>query len=139
MPGEVRSVKAADGSRLDYEVVGDGGHDGSDNTLPSNYGVGSSDVDDLQAVLNAGQLDRVNFFAHSSGGATAFVFACRYPERVMRTVLIEPTLYSLLPPADRNAIEIPSMAIATKADADGPEAALRATMEMVAGEAWTRV
>ena len=67
------------------------GHDGSHNRQPPQYGVGSSDVDDLRAVLDAEGLDRVDLFAHSSGGATAFVFARHHPNRVGRAVLIEPT------------------------------------------------
>jgi pimeloyl-ACP methyl ester carboxylesterase len=118
-PGELRSTRATDGARLEYEVAGSGpplvmlhgllasrfafsrqrnefaahyrlimisarGHDGSDNVLPADYGLGTSDLEDLCTVLEAERVDRASLFAHSSGGATAFMFACRWPERVAR-------------------------------------------------------
>jgi esterase len=170
--GDIRSVQATDGARLEYEVVGDGpplvllhgilsgrrgfsrqraalaeqhrlilpsarGHDGSENRLPARYGAGSSGVDDLRAVLDAEQLDRVSLFGHSAGGVTAFVFASRYPDRVARLILIEPTLLPLLPPADRAPIVAAHEAIAAAAEAGGPEAGVRALMASVGGEAWT--
>ena len=115
------------------------GHDGSDSLVPANYGVGSSDVEDLCAVLDTEQIDRVNLFGHSSGGATAFVFSCRYPERVIRAVLIEPTLYSIMPSADRVTINTASMTVAATAEAEGPEAGLRAAMELAGGQAWRKL
>jgi pimeloyl-ACP methyl ester carboxylesterase len=174
LPGDVRSVRAPDGTLLEYEVVGSGpplvmlhgilsgrfsfsrqrrdlanryrltmlsarGHDGSENRLPANYGAGSSGVDDLRTVLDAECLDRVSLFGHSAGGVTAFVFACRYPERVQRLVLIEPTLLSILPPADREAVVATHRAIAAAAKAGGPEAGVRALMGSVGGEAWTKL
>lgn len=173
-PGELRSVRAADGPSLEYEVVGSGpplvmlhgilagrssfsrqrsefadrhrlimlsarGHDGSERQLPASYGVGASGVDDLRAVLDAEQLARVSLFGHSGGGATAFVFACRYPDRVERAVLIEPTLLSILPPTDRAAIVASHETIAAAAEAGGPEAGVRALMASVGGEAWSKL
>jgi pimeloyl-ACP methyl ester carboxylesterase len=173
-PGEVRWVRAADGARLEYEVVGDGpplvmlhgllasrfafsrqrdefanryrlimisarGHDGSNNRLPANYGLGTSDLDDLHAVLDAERVDRVRLFAHSSGGATAFVFACRSPERVVRQVLIEPTLLALVPPPDFARIVAENEALAAVGDTEGPVACMRAAIAFLAGEAWSRL
>ncbi len=167
-PGDIRSVKAADGARLEYEVVGDGpplvmlhgllasrftfsrqrnefadryrlfllsarGHDGSDAIVPANYGIGASDVDDLRAVLEAEQLDRIRLFAHSSGGATAFVFALQSPERVVSQVLIEPTLLSLMPPADYARTAAENEAVAAVAD---PFARMRAAIDSVGGAGW---
>jgi pimeloyl-ACP methyl ester carboxylesterase len=161
--GEIRSVRAADGAHLEYEVVGKGpplvmlhgilsgrasfsrqraafaeyyrlilisarGHDGSDGLLPAYYGAGSSGVDDLQTILGAEEIDRVSLFGHSGGGVTAFVFACRFPERVERIVLIEPTLLSLLPQPDRAAIKAAHETIAAAAEAGGPEAGVRAPL-----------
>jgi pimeloyl-ACP methyl ester carboxylesterase len=115
------------------------GHDGSDVLLPANYGAGSSGVDDLQTILDAEEIDRVSLFGHSGGGVTAFVFACRFPERVKRIVLIEPTLLSILPPSDRTAIEAAHETIAVAAEAGGPEAGVRALMASVGGETWTKL
>ncbi len=80
------------------------GHDGSEMKLPPNYGAGSSDVDDLRAVLEAENIDRVSLVGHSSGGATAFVFASRYPDRMARMVLIEPTLLGISLPAESEKV-----------------------------------
>ena len=173
-PGEVRSVCAADGARLEYEVVGRGpplvmlhcilsgrasfsrqraefaehhrlillsarGHDGSDGLLPTSYGAGSSGVDDLRTILDAEGLNRASLFGHSGGGVTAFVFACRFPERVEYLVLIEPTLLSILPPPDRAPIETAHETIAAAAEAGGPEAGVRALMASVGGETWIKL
>jgi pimeloyl-ACP methyl ester carboxylesterase len=115
------------------------GHDGSENRLPANYGAGSSGVDDLCAVLDAEQLDRVSLFGHSAGGVTAFMFACRYPDRVARIVIIEPTLLHILPPVDRAPVVAAHEAIAAAAEAAGPEAGVRALLASVGGEAWTKL
>jgi 2-succinyl-6-hydroxy-2,4-cyclohexadiene-1-carboxylate synthase len=174
IPGEVRTARASDGARLEYEVVGSGpplvmlhgilasrfafsrqraefaqkfrlillsarGHDGSEGRLPQNYGVGSSDVDDLCTVLAAEGLERISLLGHSSGGATGFVFACRHPQRVARAVLIEPTLLALLPPADRAEIATNFEAVVAAAKNAGPEAAVRAFIAFAGGEAWRRL
>jgi len=112
------------------------GHDGSDGRLPANYGAGTSDIEDLRAVLDAEGLERFSLVAHSSGGATGFVFACRYPERVANAVLIEPTLYTVLPPADFDPIVEMTEELAATAESKGAEAALRTMLEAIAGEAW---
>jgi 3-oxoadipate enol-lactonase len=173
-PGEVRSARAPDGARIQYEVVGDGpplvmlhgllagrfafsrqreefanryrlimisarGHDGSDAILPANYGLGTSDLDDLRAVLDAERVDRVSLFAHSSGGATAFVFACRSPERVVRQVLLEPTLLALVPPPDFARIVAENEALAAVGDTEEPVACMRAAIAFLAGDAWSRL
>jgi len=173
-PGEVRSVRAPDGARIEYEVVGTGpplvmlhgvlasrfafsrqrnefadhyrlimlsarGHDGSDTIVPSNYGLGLSDVDDLRAVLDAEQLDCINLFAHSSGGATAFVFARQSPDRVARQVLLEPTLLALLPAEDRAQVIADNEAVVAVGESEGPEACMRAAIAMAAGDDWTKL
>lgn len=113
------------------------GHDGSESRLPSNYGAGVSGVDDLLALLDAERLDRVNLFGHSAGGVTAFVLASRFPDRVSRIVLIEPTLLPLLPPAERVVVVASHEAIAAAAMAGGPASGVRALLASVGGEAWT--
>lgn len=173
-PGEIRSVRSADGARLEYEIVGNGpplvmlhgilsgrasfsrqraeladhhrlilpsarGHDGSEGILPANYGAGSSGVDDLRTLLDAEGIDRASLFGHSGGGVTAFVFACRFPERVERVVLIEPTLLSILLPSDRAPVEAAHKTIAAAAEAGGPEAGVRALMASVGGESWSKL
>ncbi len=169
-PG-IRDLRANDGARLEYEVLGAGpplvllhgvlasratfsrqlaalapyyrlilpsfrGHDGSDTRIPPGYGAGGSDVDDLIAVLAAENVERCHLLGHSSGGATAFAFARRHPERVGRLILIEPTLLRLLAPAGQAAHIPPFAAIADAADAGGPEAGLRAAMAFLGGDAW---
>jgi len=115
------------------------GSSGCDDLLPSNYGPATSDVDDLCAVLDAEKLDRVRLLGHSSGGATAFVFATQAPERVARAVLLEPTLFALLPPADRARASADNEAVIAASEADGPESGLRTLMASVGGEAWNQL
>jgi pimeloyl-ACP methyl ester carboxylesterase len=172
---EVRSVRASDGARLDYEVAGqgpalvmlhgflagrrafsrqqvvlterfrlimpsarghDGGHDGCAASIPAAYGAGTSDVDDLNAVLAAEHIGEFRLLGHSSGGATAFAFARLHPDRVTRLIMIEPTLYRLLDPAAFDAEMAPVEAIIATAANDGPVAALRKTMDTLGGDAW---
>jgi pimeloyl-ACP methyl ester carboxylesterase len=153
--GEIRSVIARDGARLEYEVAGSGpplimlhgflsgrrafsrqrpflaerfrliipsgrGHDGSTNKVPAEYGAGMSDMDDLGTVLEAEHIDRISLLGHSSGGATAFVFACAHPDRVARVVLIEPTLLALLDPMEREQNAAFFAEISAIAEKDGP-------------------
>jgi pimeloyl-ACP methyl ester carboxylesterase len=115
------------------------GHDGSDGMIPSNYGAGDSDVDDLNVILDAERIGRLSLFGHSSGGATAFVFACRHPERMDRAVLIEPTLYGLLPRAEYDEVAGELEPIIALAGTGGPGAALRAAMAAIGGEAWNNL
>ena len=114
------------------------GHDASDMKLPRNYGAGSSDVEDLCAVLEAEHAKRVQLVAHSSGGATAFMFALRYPERVHRMVLIEPSLFGILLPAARELHLPPFERILAAATSKGPIAALSETLAL-AGDSWARL
>jgi len=115
------------------------GHDGSDNFVPANYGVGASDVEDVLAVLDAEGIAKADLFAHSSGGATAFVLARRFPERVRRTVLIEPTLLALLPEADLAATVPGYHDVVREAARVGPEAALRRALDYLSGGAFSRM
>ena len=99
---EKRSVAAADGVKIEFEVLGAGppmllvhggfagrftfsrqrplaeryrliitssrGHDGTDGTLPASFGFGTSEVDDLHAVLQAEGVTRTHVMGHSTGG-----------------------------------------------------------------------
>jgi pimeloyl-ACP methyl ester carboxylesterase len=76
-------------------------------------------------------------FGHSAGGVTAFVFACRFSDRVTRLVLIEPTLLPILPIEERAVAAASHEAIAAAATAGGPEAGVRALLASVGREAWT--
>jgi len=115
------------------------GHDGSDATLPDDYGAATSDVDDVRAVLAAEGIAACHVLGHSSGGATAFALACRHPALVRRLVLIEPTLLCLLEPAER-ALFVPAFtAIADAAARHGAEAGLREAMAFLGGDGWQRL
>ncbi|MBM86381.1 MAG: hypothetical protein CMM47_10215 [Rhodospirillaceae bacterium] len=172
--GIIRSIRANDGTKLEYEIVGSGpplvmlhgllanrftfsrqrevlaehyqlvllnfrGSAGSNDPLPSDYGVGTSDLDNLRAVLDTEKLDRVSLFAHSSGGATAFLFATQSPERVDRAVLLEPTLTRLMPPTEHTRITAENEKIAAIAEAKGPGACLRAAVESMGGASWAKL
>jgi pimeloyl-ACP methyl ester carboxylesterase len=111
------------------------GHDGSEARVPPDYGMGGSEITDLQAILAAEGISACAMFAHSSGGATGFTFAVRFPERITRLVLIEPSLYALLPPEefDRIAVRVQPVLDAEPA---GAQAALRAALAVIGGAAW---
>lgn len=115
------------------------GSAGCCDAVPPNYGPATSDVDDLRAVLDAEKLDRVSLLGHSSGGATAFVFAVHAPDRVERSVLIEPTLYPALPSADRARLSAENSEIRAVCESQGPAAGLRACVASVGGDAWSKL
>jgi pimeloyl-ACP methyl ester carboxylesterase len=73
------------------------GHNGSDAHLPANYAIGTTEVADIDAVLDAEGITRASIVGHSTGGAIAYAFALTRPERVDRLVLIEATLIGLAP------------------------------------------
>ena len=99
----------------------------------------SSEVADLCAVLDAETIEQAHFIAHSSGGATAFAFARRYPNRVKRLVLIEPTLLALLPPPIRQETVREFEDVVRIAEREGDAAALRAAIAWSGGAAWSRL
>jgi pimeloyl-ACP methyl ester carboxylesterase len=112
------------------------GHDGTDGTLPPSFGFATSEVDDLLAVLQAEGVNRAHMMGHSTGGATAFAFARRLPERVDRLVLIEPTLLPILPPAEREVVAELFLSIIDLGRREGGVAALCAIIDWSGGEAW---
>lgn len=115
------------------------GHDGTDNTLSPAFGFDTTEVDDVLAVMRAEGIDRTHILGHSSGGATAFAFACRFPDRVHRLVLIEPTLLPLLNDHDRERIVRLFQSMIARGEQEGPAAALRAVIDWSGGEAWRKL
>ena len=112
------------------------GHDGTELTLPDDYGFETSEVRDLTAILAAEGLQRVHLLAHSSGGATAFAFARDCPERVDRMVLIEPSLFGLMPPEVLAGRATVAQAAIDTGEQGGDMAALRVMMDNLGGDAW---
>jgi pimeloyl-ACP methyl ester carboxylesterase len=112
------------------------GHNGTDARVPPGYALGTTEISDLRAVLDAEGVQRAHLVGHSTGGAIAFIFALRHPERVSRMVLIEPTLLSFVPPEIVDA-EFSDMresdAVAVR---DGPVAGLHLALSFVMGEGW---
>jgi proline iminopeptidase len=93
-------------------------------------------------------IDRVRLVGHSSGGATAFGFASRYPDRVGRMVLIEPSLLGILLPTDSEKLPASLREesgrsvferIVAEAALNGPVAGLRTTLAITGGDAWARL
>ncbi len=112
------------------------GNDGTDATLPADYGFTTSELRDLLSVLDAEGVERTHILGHSSGGALAFEFARLHPARLDRLVLIEPSLIGLLPePAQSECRAVLAGFVAAEASG-GPMACLRHTFETVAGSAW---
>jgi len=114
-------------------------HDGSARELPAGYGIATTDVDDLKAVLAAEGLERFDLIAHSSGGATAVAFVRAHPEAVRRLVLIEPTLLKLLPPEEHAVMQREWGRLVEIARRDGGAAGLSAAMAWLGREAWARL
>jgi pimeloyl-ACP methyl ester carboxylesterase len=112
------------------------GHNGAEALLPPEYGFETTEAADLIAVLDAEGIERASLVGHSSGGAVAFAFTRRHPERVGRLVLLEPTLFSLLPPdllAQERAFYEGLIALAKVGQATP---ATHAVVAHIAGEGW---
>jgi pimeloyl-ACP methyl ester carboxylesterase len=112
------------------------GHDGTELTLPPDYGFETSEVRDLTAVMDAEGLERVHLIGHSSGGSTAFAFARDCPERVDRLILVEPSLMNILPEADLRPVKAGALRIIETGERNGDMAALRLSIDETGGDAW---
>ena len=112
------------------------GHNGSEARVPPDYALDMTELDDLICVLDAEGIDRTHLVGHSTGGAIAFAFARRYPERVRRMVLLEPSLFNL-PRGERqtqNRAELERIqALAEQGEA---VAATRAVFTYILGPRW---
>ncbi len=71
------------------------GHDGALAVVPDGYGFDTTEVEDMESVLDAEDVAEADIVAHSTGATIAVHFAGLRPERVGRLVLIEPTMVSL--------------------------------------------
>ena len=101
------------------------GHDGSDWTLPVNCGSTPVRWTTFALVVDAENIDQTHVVGHSSGGATAFAFARRFPQRLDRLVLVEPTLIGLLLPQERDAIMALFQAVIDRKARRGPRSVAR--------------
>lgn len=115
------------------------GHDGTENALSPEFGFHTSEVDDVLAIMRAEGIERAHVLGHSSGGATAFALARRFPNRVDRLVLIEPTLLWLLHDHDREAVFRLFQSMIRRGEQEGPLAALRSVVDWSGGEAWRKL
>jgi len=112
------------------------GNDGTDPTLPEDYGFDTSELRDLLTVMDAAEIERAHVVGHSSGGALAFELARRHAHRVDRLVLIEPSLIGLLPEGRRQMLIDTLEGFVYLDEREGPMACLRASLVAVGGKAW---
>ena len=112
------------------------GNDGTDPTLPGDYGFQTSELRDLLAVMDAEEIERAHVVGHSSGGALAFELARQHADRVDRLVLIEPSLIGLLPDGPRQELIDTLTGFVELDEREGPMACLRASFATLGGKAW---
>jgi pimeloyl-ACP methyl ester carboxylesterase len=112
------------------------GHDGTDVTLPLDFGFATTEVADVCAVLDAENVSQTHLVAHSTGGATAFALARDHPGRVDKLVLIEPTLYDLLPTEMYQRVRQKFLVITEACEASNDMAAWDGMMEFAGGDKW---
>jgi pimeloyl-ACP methyl ester carboxylesterase len=112
------------------------GHNGSEARLPVDYNFETTELTDLEAVLDAEGIERADLVAHSTGGAIAVAFARRHPERVRRLVLLEPTLLTLLPDSLRAEDRAARAAVIAQAEVGDPRGAARAFYDRALGAGW---
>jgi pimeloyl-ACP methyl ester carboxylesterase len=124
----------ADEHRLILTVLR--GHEGPELTLPPDYGMATTEVDDLVAVLDGLGEERVLVVGHSTGGTIAVSLALRQPERIARLVLIEPTLLALLdePVAGRARADLG--AVIDDGRRGAHPVALRRLLELMGASRW---
>jgi pimeloyl-ACP methyl ester carboxylesterase len=106
---------------------------------PPDYGLETTEHDDLLRVLDAEEIERAHLVGHSSGGAIAFAFARRCPDRVRRIVLIEPTLLALAAVSsqpDADSLTRRLRELIGVAGRQGNRPALRGLLDTMAGAGW---
>ncbi len=114
-------------------------HEGTPASFPDDYGLGSTEVSDLEAVLDELELTEVDIVGHSTGGAIGLAFALKFPDRVRRLVMIEPTVLSLLPPEVAAELRSAAETTATLAEQGDHRAAVASVLEVNGGEGWTNL
>ena len=124
------------GKQFRLLLVTSRGHDGTEVTLPADFAFSTTEIEDVCAVLEAENVIHTHLVAHSTGGATAFSLARDCPERVNRMVLIEPTLYRLLPTEVYQRVGQMYSAIISASEASDEVAAWQGMMEFVGGDKW---
>ena len=112
------------------------GHEGATPALPADYGLATTEVDDLLTILDAEGVKRADVLAHSTGGSIAVAFAGRHPGRVGRMVLVEPTLMPLLRGEIGVRVRADSEAVVDAGRRGQHTAALRGLLDFVGGTAW---
>lgn len=114
------------------------GHNSSEARVPPDYALDTTEVADLDAVLDAEGLNRAHIVGHSTGGAIAYAYALKRPERVARLVLIEATLIGLAP-AEIQAVEREQRELANRlAEVGDLRAAVDQTLGRALGPDWRR-
>jgi pimeloyl-ACP methyl ester carboxylesterase len=112
------------------------GHGGDGAVLPAGYGLTTTEVDDVATVLDAAGFERADLIGHSTGGSVALAFALRFPERVGRLALIEPTLWSIVDASARARLHAEFDPVVAAWERGEHEAALRAFLDSTGGSAW---
>lgn len=111
------------------------GWNGSEARVPAGYSLDTTEVTDLLAVLDAEGIERAHLVGHSTGGAIAYAFAWRHPERVLRLVLIEPTLLSFASEETRQGFQTDDEARA-RITREGPKVSVHLGFEKLMGPDW---
>ncbi len=112
------------------------GHEGTPTVFPDGYGLDTTEVADLEAVLDELGLTSVDIVGHSTGGAVGLAFALAFPERVDRLVMIEPTLLSGLPSEVTAEIRAASGVTVAHADRGDHRSAVASVLELMGGDGW---
>jgi pimeloyl-ACP methyl ester carboxylesterase len=88
---------------LDLVALDFAGHGASDHRAPGVHYVPLADVQDVIAAADALGWDRFTLIGHSMGAAIASEIAGLFPERIVRTVLVDGLVHHQGSPADGNA------------------------------------
>lgn len=112
------------------------GHNGTPARIPPGYALDTTELDDLERVLDAEGIARAHIAGHSTGGAIAFAFARRRPERVRSVVLLEASLFNLLQGEEHTRLHADLGALKAQAEAGDPAGAARGVFTYILGKGW---
>ncbi len=123
-----------EGRRLVLPVLR--GHEDTATPLPSGFGITTTEVTDLLAVLDAVGIERASFLAHSTSGAVALALAMAHPDRVDRLVLIEPSVFGFLDAATMAQVSSDAAPTIAAGDRGDHDAAARGFLAFIAPDVW---
>lgn len=113
------------------------GHEGTPAVFPEGYGLDTTEVSDLEVVMDELGLSQIDIVGHSTGGAIGLAFALQHPDRVRSLALVEPTVMSLLDGEIASEVRASSEIAVAAAKRGDHRRAVMAVLELVDAGGWS--